>query len=1215
MFFDPIDIPDQLLEAQEQGKLAVFAGAGVSMGEPSNLPSFKGLAAQIAGSHPLASEIDKYDSRLDRFLGNLHRQKVAVQELCRSIISNPASKPTALHRSLVDLFFKPEHVRIVTTNFDNHFRLALEERGLKPDCYHAPALPLGHQFSGIVYIHGWVSRPEPLVLTDEDFGRAYLTEGWAREFLQRLFAEFTTLFVGYSHNDLPVEYLARGMSGKSLAPRFALTAAGEDGQWASLGIQEITFDKTPGSNLFQNLYVGVRKWAEFTKQQPTDIAERVKNILCAPENIAPDKAQSSLLRRCLEREDSCHFFTKEASGWRWVVWLHEQGLLPPLFDATRQELTKPQWELAFWLAGALVAEASDEGLLLVEKHHGFIGPRLWSAFCRTLRLNGRVDWKSPLIQKWILLLMQTCPPNSMSELSHLLRKVARASLDTVGMALLRRLTALRVIVKKGFDFTTLLKGGDTIESRDKAEFEIEVAGETHELDTVWENCFKPRFPELRETLILLFEDRLREAHELYRAAERSDSTHDPCSHRGRIYERDVYRTGRDLSLVLDFALDVLEVSAKQEWSLPEQRLRSWLASRIPVLVRLGLYALHLSSELPKPRKVELIREHDQVHPAVFGATHESWLVLSDCYAALDTAAKQSLWQAINLGPSAKHPGDVTPESWQEWRQRQIDKLTWFLATKHKECPEAVQALAELKQRQPEFQGHEGMDQVYFGGGTVSEGSRTPKSATDLLSSSPGSQIDWLLSYQGGKAPFEESREGLLDAVGAACAQNQTWGVALLEELGSRNEWKSDLWGTAFWRMSLAALPQDKLTWLLKSLEIHFSESPSLQGLTFFLFQSIDLSEGKRPSVENLELMIRLSLLIWKQTKGAEAAISKDFKEKEWATLAINHPAGRIAEFWLKCCDLQRRESGGDIPGFPEWLKEPLADMVAGKDYASQIGRVILAFHFRFVYHVDPAWVGAQLFPKFQFSKVGEEAFLMWEPHASYGALSRDLILHMRPIYKEAFPHFHEVDRDMQVGFFRHIAGMVYSCLFDVNEGNWFNDFLTGLSEDEKVNWARQMESGLRGAPDDRKSLVWHRWMKTYWEERLRGRPCSLLRKEAEEMLEWIFVVGEAFSDAVALVLRGPRPEQYLSNVLHILETHDALEKHPEAVLRLLDWLLESPGDRWMVSKDIETVLFRLPRRKAFLPLLNSICQHLASLGYADATDLKRRIEDAFIEEL
>jgi hypothetical protein len=643
-------------------------------------------------------------------------------------------------------------------------------------------------------------------------------------------------------------------------------------------------------------------------------------------------------------------------------------------------------------------------------------------------------------------------------------------------------------------------------------------------------------------------------------------------------------------------------------------LNGWLASGIPVLVRVGLYALHLSSDLSKPRKVELIREHDLVHPAVFGATHESWLVLSDCYADLITAAKQSLWQAINKGPSPKHPDDVTPESWQEWRQRQIDKLTWFLATKNKECPEAGRALAELKQREPEFRGHEGMDQMFFGGGTVSEGSRTPKSPTDLLSSSPNSQIDWMLSYRGGKAPFEESREGLLDAVGTACAQNHVWGVALLEELGSRNEWKSDLWDAAFWRMSLAALPQDKLAWLLKSLEIHFADSPSLQGLTFFLFHSIDLSEGKRPSVENLQLMIRLSLLIWKQVKGPEAAVAKDFKNEEWATRAINHPAGRIAEFWLKCCDLQRRASGTQIPGFPEWLTGPLADMVAGQDYASQIGRVILALHFRFVYLVDPAWAVAQLFPKFQFSKVGEEAFLMWEPHTSYGALSRDLILQMRPIYKEAFPHFHEVDRDMQVGFFRHVTGMVYSCLFDVNEDNWFNDFLTALNEDEKANWARQMESALRDAPADRKSLLWHRWMKDYWEDRLHGRPCPLLQKEAEEMIEWAFMVGEAFPEAVALVMRGQRPKQSLGTVLHILETHDALEKYPETGLRLIDWLLEDPGDRWMVSKDIEAVLFRLPRKKAFLPHLNSICQHLSALGYAGASDLKRRIELEFNEE-
>ena len=141
MFFDPIDIPDELLEAQEQGRLVVFAGAGVSMGEPSNLASFKGLAARIAGLHPLAEDIDKYDARLDRFLGELFRHGVDVQELGRAIIRSPASEPTELHHSLVDLFIKPEHVRLVTTNFDSHFRGVLEGLGWKPDCYHAPALP------------------------------------------------------------------------------------------------------------------------------------------------------------------------------------------------------------------------------------------------------------------------------------------------------------------------------------------------------------------------------------------------------------------------------------------------------------------------------------------------------------------------------------------------------------------------------------------------------------------------------------------------------------------------------------------------------------------------------------------------------------------------------------------------------------------------------------------------------------------------------------------------------------------------------------------------------------------------------------------------------------------------------------------------------------------------------------------------------------------
>jgi hypothetical protein len=44
---DDVDIPEALLAAQRDGRLVIFAGAGVSMGPPSNVPGFSRLATQI----------------------------------------------------------------------------------------------------------------------------------------------------------------------------------------------------------------------------------------------------------------------------------------------------------------------------------------------------------------------------------------------------------------------------------------------------------------------------------------------------------------------------------------------------------------------------------------------------------------------------------------------------------------------------------------------------------------------------------------------------------------------------------------------------------------------------------------------------------------------------------------------------------------------------------------------------------------------------------------------------------------------------------------------------------------------------------------------------------------------------------------------------------------------------------------------------------------
>jgi NAD-dependent SIR2 family protein deacetylase len=165
MFIGTIDFPQEVVDGQRDGKLVVFAGAGVSMPPPSNLPSFADLAAQIGGGcNPRNSSESP-----DEYLGRLHNlgEGVAVHKLAAKILLNTESKPTDLHRALLRLFHKESGVRIVTTNFDNHFVTAANEHGLECPIFSGPALPLGNDFEGIVYLHGSAKiSKEKLVLTD-----------------------------------------------------------------------------------------------------------------------------------------------------------------------------------------------------------------------------------------------------------------------------------------------------------------------------------------------------------------------------------------------------------------------------------------------------------------------------------------------------------------------------------------------------------------------------------------------------------------------------------------------------------------------------------------------------------------------------------------------------------------------------------------------------------------------------------------------------------------------------------------------------------------------------------------------------------------------------------------------------------------------------------------------------------------------------------------
>lgn len=211
------DIPNELLHAHEEGRVLFFCGAGISY--PAGLPGFGELVIRMSkhAGEPLdRSEQDMVtQGGLDRAIGHYEKRiqggRAAVRRGLPSCLTADLSKPRALttHLALLTLGKdKKDNLKLVTTNFDTLF----EKAGKSPITIHQ-APPSRSRWNGVVHLHGRMPDSaseedlDQLILSDGDFGQAYLTEGWAARFVAGLFRDYTLCFVGYSIDDPVLRYM------------------------------------------------------------------------------------------------------------------------------------------------------------------------------------------------------------------------------------------------------------------------------------------------------------------------------------------------------------------------------------------------------------------------------------------------------------------------------------------------------------------------------------------------------------------------------------------------------------------------------------------------------------------------------------------------------------------------------------------------------------------------------------------------------------------------------------------------------------------------------------------------------------------------------------------------------------------------------------------------------------------------------------------------
>jgi hypothetical protein len=290
---------DDLYDAVSRRECILFLGAGVHYPPPDNLPEYeyppeerpplgsdlsRALAKECLHKMRVSSFFDRLDDPIKRsaratelatnraylrrcrnelqrtswFYELKHQREALINRVRQSV--DEEKKPSAIVRALAEIDFPI----VITSNYDRLFEqaLGLLSKNASPLIYNPKreetfplrGLPKPNE-RWLFKIHGCVSKPESIVITDEDYIRFVMRMNDTEDFhpipqkFRTQLAEWPTLFVGYSLLDYNLRLLFRTLRWRIQAsvrpPTFSVDLHPDILIRASYGILESEMAKEP----------------------------------------------------------------------------------------------------------------------------------------------------------------------------------------------------------------------------------------------------------------------------------------------------------------------------------------------------------------------------------------------------------------------------------------------------------------------------------------------------------------------------------------------------------------------------------------------------------------------------------------------------------------------------------------------------------------------------------------------------------------------------------------------------------------------------------------------------------------------------------------------------------------------------------------------------------------------------------------------------------
>ncbi len=1072
-----VDFPRRLTDALKRGELVVFAGAGVSMGTPASLPNFESLATAIAAG---TGEAQDEGEPVDRFLGRLKGKGTDVHERAAEVLRRGNPEPTALHGDLLRLYRTPQSVRVVTTNFDALFEQAASHVfDSAPSVFTAPALPLGNGFSGIVHVHGDLDDPRGMVLTDADFGKAYLTGGWARRFLVDLFRTHTVLFVGYSHGDTVMNYLSRALT-PGAGDRFALTDQPDNEEWQLLGVEPIGYVKSAEDD-HSALAEGIRRLANYSRQGLIDWQRHIAEI--AKDRPPLDDEAVDLIDDAVSDPERCRFFTDAASHVDWIEWLERRGHLAALFGTA--ELTERDERLARWLAERFGGDHASALFLLIGRNDSRVHPSLWWQLARVVQDQER-PLSAAILARWVSLLLATDPRiRDTNLLLSLGERCAEAGLKDALLDVFDAMATGGLVIEPGFALMNEDDDGSAVRVQTDRQHDQMAQ---FALERLYEDHLKPNLHEVAESLLERAVRRLAERSRTLRSWQQATRDDDEMSfHRSAIepHEQDQDRYLQSIDALIDAARDALDYLVAARPKAGAGWCDRLVVEEAPLLRRLAVHALSSRSDLSADEKVGWLMSRTGLHDRA--THHETFLAMGASYPDTSTEQRQAIIDAIREYEWRAHDD----EGERYTAHRHFEWLAW-LSDSDPGCDLAREALEGIRQRHPDFGPSEHPEFTHYHSSWSYEGPESPWGVEELLSRPAGETLEQLLTFRG-DSPFGPNRGGLLRSVGEAAKRDFKWGLALTDALAESEDWDSDLW-TALLRSWSGELDEGKHRLALARLsdiELHRRQVRAIAAMLLSL-----VKDGGLPyAPELLEESNHLARSLW-------AHCGQDDGEPEsgsWLTVAINHPAGAITEYWIWSLSLWRNRHETRPEAMDEEHSSALLQVINEQTVAGRLGRTVLAQSLGFLLAADEAWTREHLVPLFEHADGGDYQ-AVWDG-LLHGRLDRNVITAMEDAIFAAIPHMSDLfpSQSQHRQTFIALCTAVVTYLVDDPLDAWIPEFLKTDDDSDKRLFAWSLGERIGEMDDAVQRELWDRWLKQYWETAFRA---SLRPSARRKWMRW-----------------------------------------------------------------------------------------------------------------